>query len=154
MFSIQQYEAFKAIADTIFPSLSDDVAEDLAKKHAEYVALYGGQGIPGPTSQDIAMFAKASASDVFVTDEVERLLTTELPRDVRQKLAIVLYLLTTSIGTKLITGSRAVPYAQLSFKEREEALLRLAHSQIPLVRMLFKVILNYNIIIEFHNLTI
>ena len=134
-----QVATLRAIADTFFPSLPDEAADKIMKLHTEELASFGGDKIPGPTAEDLLLFLRASAKDCYAAEEIARMINEEVPKDLKIQLSLVLHVLNTGIGNKLVTGSRSVPFINLSEKEREAALLALANSPFSLVRMLFKV---------------
>ncbi|KAJ3104984.1 hypothetical protein HDU96_008747 [Phlyctochytrium bullatum] len=135
-FSQAQAATLAAIAETIVPSMPDAVTRRLIRENKETIAKFGGP--EPPSDADLALFLRASASDMHVVDCMIRLVATEVPDDLREVIKTVLWALGTGWGTALITGARSVPFVDLSVPEREQALLNLSGSRFEMLRGLFK----------------
>ncbi|KAJ3203753.1 hypothetical protein HDU67_009971 [Dinochytrium kinnereticum] len=135
-FSSAQINVIAAIAEAIVPPLSDATARRMIKEHLDTLARFNA---PNPPSEaDLALFLRSSASDMRVAECMVRLLATNVPSDTKDKLGMVLWLLSTPWGTSLLTGSRRAALPDLSVEEREKALLGLGGSRFELLRGLFK----------------
>ncbi|KAJ3104461.1 hypothetical protein HDU97_009246 [Phlyctochytrium planicorne] len=135
-FSIAQVNVIVAIAETIVPSLSDQTARRIAKEHMDLLNRFNA---PNPPNEaDLALFLRSSSNDMRVAECMVRLLASNVPTDMKDKVSIVLWLLTTPWGTSLLTGSKRAAFFDLTIAEREKALLGLGASKFEALRGLFK----------------
>jgi hypothetical protein len=116
-FTQPQIKVIEAILDTFFANLTPIEKKQIAEYHATFAPLTDAQ------QQHLNQFLSLNGSDLKASEEF-MYLTLAVPQDKQFLLKLVLKLLASPIGTKLICGGSLrpwVPFYELSRDQREKA---------------------------------
>ncbi|KAF0698390.1 Aste57867_10992 [Aphanomyces stellatus] len=133
-----QKETVLAIADAFAGPLPENTARDVVSDYMETLATFSNDKEIHEDEKSLLNRTQVDLHELGFLLSMEMFLG-KLPADKWNELKIVLALLATGWGTKLVTGAaRMVPFHELTVTEREAALETLSLSPFAKVRSLFQ----------------